>query len=118
MLMTIPYSKTYDNVNAVVKTLRIYAGKLFKWLKNNQIKRNTDKCHLLLNTGELNIYMEAVFNRCTLIKPLRIKKYWKRIDQPLFTIKSIGVLNVEMFKIKDSIFSATGSDNRENCIKN
>ena len=54
MLMTIPYSKTYDNVDAVVKTLRIYAGKLFKWLENNQIRRNTDKFHLLLNTGDSN----------------------------------------------------------------
>lgn len=64
MLMTIPYSKTYDNVNAVVKTLRIYAGKLFKWLKNNQIKRNTDKCHLLLNTGDSNNRVKYLHGSC------------------------------------------------------
>ena len=38
-----------------------------------------------------------------------MKKYWKRMDQSLFTIKNIQTL-VEMFKIKDCMNPAMVSD--------
>ena len=38
-----------------------------------------------------------------------MKKYWKRMDQSLFTIKNIQTL-VEMFKIKNSMNPAMVSD--------
>ena len=31
-----------------------------------------------------------------------MNKYWKKMDQPLFTIKNIGILAVGIFKIKNS----------------
>ena len=43
-----------DNVNAVFKTLRMSAEKLFKRFKDNQMKGNTDKCHPILGTGDPN----------------------------------------------------------------
>ena len=39
-----------------------------------------------------------------------MKKYWKEMDQSLFTIKNIGTFAVEMFKIKYNIFPETVSD--------
>ena len=32
--------------------------------------------------------------------PLYIKRYWKGMDQSLFTIKTLKTLAIEMFKIK------------------
>ena len=40
-----------DNVDAVAKTLRMSAEKLFKWFKDNLLKENTDRFHLILSTN-------------------------------------------------------------------
>ena len=48
------FYKACGNVDAVVESLRISAEKLFKRLKHNQRKGNTNKCHLILNTGYSN----------------------------------------------------------------
>ena len=40
--------KTYGNVDAAAKTLRMSAEKLFKWFRDNEMKGKTDKCHLIL----------------------------------------------------------------------
>ena len=40
-----------DNVDAVAKTLRMSAEKLFKWFKDNLLKFNTDRFHLILSTN-------------------------------------------------------------------
>ena len=48
------FHKTCDMVDAAVESLRILAEKLFKWLKHNQEKGNTYRCHLILNTGYSN----------------------------------------------------------------
>ena len=53
-LMTIPFIKACDKVDVVVESLRISAKKLFKWIKHNQMKGNTYKCYLILNTGDSN----------------------------------------------------------------
>ena len=42
------FYKAHDNVNAVVKTWKMSAEKLSKWFKDNQMKGNTGKCHLIL----------------------------------------------------------------------
>ena len=39
-------STACDNVDATVRTLRKSAKKLFKWFKDNQMKRNTGKGYL------------------------------------------------------------------------
>ena len=38
-----------ENVDAVAKTLRMLAEKLFKWFKEDQVNNNNDKCRLILN---------------------------------------------------------------------
>ena len=43
--------KTCGMFDAAVESLRVLAEKLFKWLKHNQEKGNTYRCHLILNTG-------------------------------------------------------------------
>ena len=49
--------KACENVDAVVKSLRMSAEKLLKWFKHDQMKGNTCKCHLILlilRTGDSN----------------------------------------------------------------
>ena len=47
--------KSCDYVDAVdKKTLEMSAEKLLKRFKNNQMKRNTDKYHLILHTEDSN----------------------------------------------------------------
>lgn len=46
--------KTFANFDAAVKTLRMSAEILFKWLRDNQMKGNRDKCHLILSSGDLS----------------------------------------------------------------
>ena len=54
MLMKMPFYKACDNVDAIAETLKISAGKLFKWFKDNQMKYNTDRFHLILSRGDSN----------------------------------------------------------------
>ena len=42
-----------DNIADVTKALE-ETENLLKWFSNNEMKRNTDKWHLLLNSQELN----------------------------------------------------------------
>ena len=37
-----------DNVDDLITSLEQASNGLFEWFKNNLLKRNTDKCHLLL----------------------------------------------------------------------
>ena len=48
------FHKACGNVEAVAKTLRMLTENLFKWFKDNQTKDNTDRFHLILNTGHPN----------------------------------------------------------------
>ena len=46
----------YDSGNSiddVISSLQESAEKLFQWFSHNQMKRNTDKCHLIVSTDEL-----------------------------------------------------------------
>ena len=46
--------KACGNFDAVAKTLRMSAEKLFKRFQNIQMKRNTEKYHLILSTEDLD----------------------------------------------------------------
>ena len=48
----IPFVVT-DNIPDVISTLEEIGEKLLIWFSDNQMKLNTDKCHLLLNTETL-----------------------------------------------------------------
>ena len=39
-----------DNIPDVISALEEIGDKLLIWFSDNQMKLNTDKCHLLLNT--------------------------------------------------------------------
>ena len=46
------------NVDDVINNLQLSAEKLFRWFSDNQMKGNTDKCHLIMstsNTPELKV---------------------------------------------------------------
>ena len=39
------------NVDDVINDKQLSAEKLFRWFCDNQMKGNTDKCHLIMNTN-------------------------------------------------------------------
>ena len=43
-----------DNIPDVISALEEIGEKLLIWFSDNQMKLNTDKCHLLLNTQDQN----------------------------------------------------------------
>ena len=43
-----------ENTTNVIKSLENIDENLIKWLSDNQMKLNTDKCHVLLNSQGLN----------------------------------------------------------------
>ena len=43
-----------DNIKDVIKALEEIGESLVNWFSNNEMKLNTDKCHLLLNSQETN----------------------------------------------------------------
>ena len=49
------YNTIYDSGNSiddVISSLQESAEKLFQWFSHNQMKGNTDKCHLIVSTDE------------------------------------------------------------------
>ena len=42
---------TGDNISSIVKLLEEVAWDIFQWFKDNEIKANADKRHVLLNTS-------------------------------------------------------------------
>ena len=44
--------KEHENIDDLITSLQDAAAKLFKWFSDNQMKGNTDKCHLLLSKNE------------------------------------------------------------------
>ena len=43
-----------DNITDVIKVLEEIGQSLANWFSNNEIKLNTDQCHLILNSQEPN----------------------------------------------------------------
>ena len=44
--------KEHKNIDDLITSLQSAAAKLFKWFSHNQMRGNTDKCHLLLSKDE------------------------------------------------------------------
>ena len=44
--------KEHENIGHLIASLEDAAAKLFKWFSENQMKGNTDTCHLLLSKDE------------------------------------------------------------------
>ena len=44
-----------DNIADVIKALEEIGEILANWFSNNEMKLNTDKCHLLLNSQAINV---------------------------------------------------------------
>ena len=44
--------KEHENIDDLITSLQNAAAKLFKWFSDNQMRGNTDKCHLLLSKDE------------------------------------------------------------------
>ena len=61
-----------DNIPDVISALEEIGEKLVIWFSDNQMKLNTDKCHLLLNTQDQNFLNIGNFN----IKNSFYKNYW------------------------------------------
>ena len=51
-----------DNIPDMISTLEEIGEKLLIWFSDNQMKLNTDKCYLLLNTQDQNFLKIGNFN--------------------------------------------------------
>ena len=52
---------TGDNISSVVKHLEKVAGAIFQWFKDNELKANAGKCHVLLNrSNDLTVKINEV----------------------------------------------------------
>ena len=67
--------KEHENIDDLITSLQDAAAKLFKWFSDNQMKGNTDKCHLLLSKDESSeIYLgDSIIESSTCEKLLGIK---------------------------------------------
>ena len=45
-----------DNVDDLITSLEQVSNDLFEWIKNNLLKSNSDKCHLLVILNEKSKY--------------------------------------------------------------
>ena len=67
------------NVDNVINNLQLSVEKLFRWFSDNQMKGNTDKCHLIMstnNTPELKVG-DSLIKTSTCEKPLGVKIDYK-----------------------------------------
>ena len=67
------------NVDDVINNLQLSAEKLFSWFSDNQMKGNTDKCHLIMstsNTPELKVG-DSLIKTSTCKKLLDVKIDYK-----------------------------------------
>ena len=65
---------TVDNISSVVKLFEEVACAIFQWFKENEMKANAEKCHVLLSTSiELTVnFNELQFKNSQLEKLLEI----------------------------------------------
>ena len=68
-----------DDISDVIKALEETGEKLVNWFSNNEVKPNTDKCHLLLNRQESNTFKigDLHINNCLSEKLLGISLHYK-----------------------------------------
>ena len=64
-----------DSINDVIASLQDSSEKLFKWFSDNQLKGNTDKCHLIVSSDDSTAIKvgESVIKNTTCEKLLGIK---------------------------------------------
>ena len=63
-----------DNIADVIKAVEEIGESLVNWFSNNEIKLNTDKCHLLLNSQEPNTFKIGNLNiNNTLSEKLKLR---------------------------------------------
>ena len=64
-----------NSINEVISSLQEPAEKVFRWLSHNQMKGNTDKCHLIVSTDEpIEIRVgESLIKSSTCAKLLGVK---------------------------------------------
>ena len=48
VLMIIPLNASSSNLDALINKLEESTSNLFQWFRNNHMKANADKCHLLV----------------------------------------------------------------------
>ena len=111
-----------DSIDDVIKSLEDDSINFFKWFLYNQIKANSDKCHLItskqscmnLKTGNINIVNSAcekllgvnIDNKLNFIEHLdRIIKKASRKTSPLPKIFSFMDLTKRSF-LMDSFFTS------------
>ena len=66
--------KEHENIDDLITSLQVPA-KLFKWFPDNQMKGNTDKCHLLLSkdeSSEIHIGDSIVESTCEKLLGIKI----------------------------------------------
>ena len=66
-----PYISGF-NLEKAIQKLELITNKLFEWIKNNHMKVNTDKCHLLVTT---DTEVTAKIGESD-VKNSREKTYW------------------------------------------
>ena len=64
-----------DSINDVITSLQDSSEKLFQWFSDNQLKENTDKCHLIVSSDDCTEIQvgELVIKNTICEKLLRIK---------------------------------------------
>ena len=80
-----------DTLEEVILSLQSSSKKLFRWLSDNQIKGNTEKCHLTMNTDQsVNFQLVgSLLERSDCENILGVKNDYKlNFDQHLKTLRS------------------------------
>ena len=80
-----------DTLEEVILSLQSSSEKLFQWLSDNQIKGNTEKCHLTMNTDQsVNFQLVgSLLERSDCENILGVKNDYKlNFDQHLKTLRS------------------------------
>ena len=80
-----------DTLEEVILSLQSSSKKLFQWLSDNQIKGNTEKCHLTMNTDQsVNFQLVgSLLERSDCENILGVKNDYKlNFDQHLKTLRS------------------------------
>ena len=80
-----------DTLEEVILSLQSSSKKLFQWLLDNQIKGNTQKCHLTMNTDQsVNFQLGgSLLERNDCEKMLGVKIYYKlNFDQHVKTLRN------------------------------
>ena len=82
--------KEHENIDYLITSLQHVAAKLSKWFSDNQMKGNTDKCHLLLGKDESS----EIHIGDSVIESIKIEKLLALKLIQNFTLMTIFKINV------------------------